>query len=149
MRTWTKKASIFIAAALAYLVGQYFRGVWLAGAAIRPFCRSYLENGRIYCNSPYYDTWGLPLIVLGKFLGAIGLVLLFANERGWRAWLKFSAFYIPIATALILWIYPYRFSLFMLGDQTVEYASGVSRAGWLYLFATIGIVIWTRIRSGK
>lgn len=145
MTHWYKKFSVFVVAAITYLVGQYFRGSWLADQNIRTFCHSYTENGKLYCNSPYLDTLGWPLITLGEFLAVIGIVLLFANERALHRWFKFSLFYVPIATILVLWIYPLTAPLGAIAGYDV----GVNNAGWLYLFATLYIVLREFFRKRK
>ncbi|MDE2079300.1 MAG: DUF202 domain-containing protein [Patescibacteria group bacterium] len=135
-----KKISVFIVAGIVYLIGQYFRGVWFLGSFIPNTCGHAEAGGIPFCNSPYLDTFGWPLIIIGEFLAAIGVILLFANERGFRAWLKFSLFYVPIAAALVLWIYPIH--TFLGGVAT--YSVGVTNAGWLYVIITVIIVLWTR-----
>lgn len=144
MKPWMKNAYVFLVAGAAYLAGQYFRGVWFLKYPILSVCRNSVDSAGVFCNSPYVTTLGFPLIVLGRFLAAIGIVLLLADRHSWRVWFRFSLFYVPIATALVLWIYPTKTAGFSLIGST-GYDFGVANAGWLYLFATIGIVIWTRV----
>ena len=144
MKNLYKKGSVFVVAVVLYLVGQYFRGVWFLGSSIS-VCRNSVDQWGTFCNSPYIDTFGYPLITAGEFLAVIAVVLLFANERALRRWFKFSLFYIPIVSVLVLLIFPIPFSwglgLDVSGVLTINYDVGVHLAGWLYLFATLYIVI--------
>ncbi|MHB8913433.1 MAG: hypothetical protein ACYC4I_00250 [Minisyncoccota bacterium] len=92
----------------------------------------------MFCNSPYVGTLGFPLIDLGQMLAVVALILLFANAATFRKWLKFSLFYIPIATALTLWMYPTRTPL----GGTVPISQGVYLFGYLFIIITLGIVLW-------
>ncbi len=141
MNLWYKKISVFVTAGLVYLTGQYFRGVWFVNTNLQGFCRSYLENGKIYCNSPYLDTLGWPLIDLGQMLAIVAVILLFANAATFRKWLKFSLFYIPIAVGLVYLIYPINIGLGFLSQPTPR-SQGVYPFGELFVIITLGIVGW-------
>lgn len=144
-----KKTLVFVLAGIVYLTGQYSRGVWFLGSVIPNVCGKAEFGGIAFCNSPYLDTLGWPLIDLGQMLALIAVILLAANARTFRAWLTFSAFYIPAAVVLDLMIYPVRF--FPLSPE-LTYSQGVYPFGWLYVLVTAGIVLWHLIvarRSGK
>ena len=145
MNTWIKKPLIFVVAGALYLVGQYFRGMWFVHTNIVRFCRSYVENGKTYCNSPYINNLGWPLIIAGEYFAAIGLILLLANERGFRRWLWTSIVYIPVAFGLILWIYPLHTPL----GGVAPYAQGVRLFGNIYILITLGIVLRARFKKPK
>ncbi|MHB8860627.1 MAG: hypothetical protein ACYC48_02735 [Minisyncoccota bacterium] len=139
MNLWYKKSSIFVIAGVVYLVGQYFRGVWFLGSMIPNVCGDARFGGVVFCNSPYLDTLGWPLIDLGQMLAVVALILLFANAATFRKWLKFSLFYIPIVVVLDLLIYPIRF--FSLSPE-LTYSQGVYPFGDLFIIITLGIVLW-------
>ncbi len=73
-------------------------------------------------------------------LAIVGIILLFANARGLRLWLRFSLFYIPIAVALSFWIYPLSL---IPGGTVFPVSYGVYPFGRLYVLLTLGIVLWT------
>jgi uncharacterized membrane protein len=145
LNLWHKKISIFVLAGIAYLVGQYFRGVWFLGSSIPNVCGHAEAGGVPFCNSPYLDTLGYPLIVLGQMLALVGIVMLFADERGWRRWLKFSLVYVPIATALTFWMYPTHSLL----GAPVPITQGVYLFGYPYVFITLGIVLLSWIQAWR
>jgi len=138
MNLWYKKASVFVVAGVVYLAGQYFRGAWFVSNNLQSFCRPLIENGKTYCNSPFLNE-GLALIDLGQMLVIVAVILLFANATTFRKWLKFSIFYIPIVIVLDYLIYPISF---MPSSAPATYSQGVYPFGWLYVFITLGIVIW-------
>ena len=138
MNLWHKKTSIFVLASVVYLAGQYFRGVWFNPSWPFP-CQEILSGSVVYCNAPYLDSLGFPLIALGEMLAIIAVILLFANAETFRKWLKFSAFYIPIVVVLDLLIYPISFSTL---SPALTYSQGVYPFGGFYVIATLGIVLW-------
>ena len=139
MNLWYKKAFVFVLAGITYLVGQYFRGVWFLGSAVPNVCGHAEAGGVPFCNSPYLDTLGWPLILLGQTLAIVAIILLFANATTFRRWLKFSVFYIPIATVLTFWMYPTYTPLGAL----VPLSQGVYLFGNLFALITFGIVLWS------
>ncbi|HCR52591.1 TPA: hypothetical protein DIV48_03030 [Candidatus Kaiserbacteria bacterium] len=140
-----KKALVFVLAGVVYLVGQYFRGVWFNPSWPFP-CQEIHSGSIVYCNAPYLDTLGWPLIALGQMLAIVAVVLLFANAVTFQKWLKFSAFYIPIAVVLDLLIYPIRFSPL---TPVLTHSQGVYPFGWLYVLITFGIVFWSFISGSR
>lgn len=145
MNLWYKKISLFVIAGVVYLVGQYFRGVWFQHFFINP-CRYSTDNWGVFCNSPYVETFGFPLIALGQMLAIIAVILLFANASAFRSWLKFSAFYIPIAVILDFLIYPIRFSSL---SPELTYSQGVYPFGWLFVIISLFIIIYRALRSAR
>ncbi|KKW43469.1 MAG: hypothetical protein UY93_C0002G0065 [Parcubacteria group bacterium GW2011_GWA1_56_13] len=79
-------------------------------------------------------------------LAIVAVVLLFANAVTFQKWLKFSAFYIPIAVVLDLLIYPIRFSPL---TPVLTHSQGVYPFGWLYVLITFGIVFWSFISGSR
>jgi hypothetical protein len=137
------RGSVFLTAALAYLIGQYFRGYWLPHTTW-PFACHLIRSGvSTYCDPIFIDILGYPLIVTGEFLAVVAVVLLFANEHAWMRWRKFSLYFIPIAFVLVLWIYPITTPM----GGIAPYAVGVRNAGWLYLLATLYIVLREALRT--
>ena len=143
MNLWHKKISVFVLAGAVYLAGQYFRGVWFLGSIIPNTCGHAEAGGVPFCNSPYLDTLGWPLIVLGQMLAAAAVILLFANAAAFRRFIKFSIFYVPIATALTLWIYPFTFGLGFTLHSVIPISAGVGLFGEIYVLITLGIVLYS------
>ncbi len=146
MNLWYKKGLLFVAAGIAYLLGQYFRGFWMETLPIRSFCHSYLENGHLYCNSPFIDTLGWPLITLGEMLALVGLVVLFANARGFRSWLRFSYVYVPLIALIVIFVFP--LPLAPLAPPAPRWGA-VRAFGVLYALITAGIVLYARLRAPR
>ncbi|OGG48490.1 hypothetical protein A3G63_01495 [Candidatus Kaiserbacteria bacterium RIFCSPLOWO2_12_FULL_52_8] len=151
MMLWYKKITVFIAAGVVYLIGQYFRGMWFVDTNFPNICRSYIQSGKTYCNSPYLDTLGWPLIDLGQMLGVVAIILLAANAETFRKWVKFSLYYIPIVVLLDILIYPsINIGLgFLSGYQPTNYFLGVYPFGKLYVILTLGIVVWGLFTSHR
>ncbi len=147
MKISIKKLGIFIVAGIIYIVGQYFRGVWFLSTFIPNVCRNSVDDSGVFCNSPYVETLGIPLITAGEILAVVGIILLFANERAWRAWAKFSLVYIPVATVLTLWIFPFK----LPPGVEVSLSRGVYDFGVLYAIITLCIVIfgWWKERKNS
>ncbi len=133
-----KKVLIFIIAGLTYLAGQYFRGVWFADFTWPLPCHRVFFGATSYCDPQYLDTLGFPLIALGQMLFIVAFVLLLTDAKTFHKWLKFSAFYVPIAVLLDLWIYPIRF---VPNTPILTYSQGVYPFGWLYVILTLGVVL--------
>lgn len=109
MNLWLKKISLLPFAGIIYLLGQYLRGLWFQHLAVFDYflnpCRYSVDGAGVFCNSPYLET-GFTLIAAGEMLAIVGIIILFANERGWRAWLKFSYFFVPIAAFIVIFLSP-------------------------------------------
>ena len=138
MNLWYKKASVFVVAGIVYLIGQYFRGAWFVDTNFQSFCHPYLENGKMYCNSPYIETLGWPLIDFGQMFVIVAVILLLMDAETFRKWFKFSIFYIPIAIILTLWMYPTQTLL----GAVVPISQGVHFFGDPYIWITFGIFLW-------
>ncbi len=130
-------------AGAAYLAGQYLRGVWFQHLSINT-CRYATDSWGVFCNSPYLDQ-GYALLTLAQVIAITAAILLFVNAATFRKWLKFSAFYIPVATALTLWMYPAH--TFLGGVAPVS--QGVHLFGNLYIIITLGIVLWDFLASRR
>ena len=143
-----KKSLVIIVAGLVYLAGQYFRGVWFLGGIIPNFCGHAEVGGVPFCNSPYMDTLGWPLITLGQMLAIVWFIIWLANEKTYRTWLKVSAVYIPTAVILSFLIYPIRFAP---GTPISPVSYGIYPFGALYIIITLVVVLigWWRGRRAK
>ncbi len=135
MTLWYKKSVIFILAGISYIVGQYLRGVWFNPSWPFP-CQEIHSGSVIYCNAPYLAQ-GFALITLGETLAIVALILLFANARAFHKWLKFSYWYVPLATLLTFWMYP---TTTLLGG-VVPITQGVRLFGEPYIVITAYVVI--------
>ena len=129
-----KKSPVIIAAGLVYLAGQYFRGEWLPYFTWPLPCHEITFGASTYCDPRYMDTLGWPLITLGQMLAIIWFILLLADERTYRRWLKVSAFYIPIAIGLSFLIYPIRF---VPSGPIAPVSYGICPIGELYILITL------------
>ncbi len=138
MKLWYKKSIVFVLAGISYLIGQYFRGVWFLGSTIPNVCGHAEASGVPFCNSQYLDTLGWPLIVLGQTLAIIGIILLFANAQAFHKWLRFSYWYVPLATLLTFAMYPTTTPL----GGVVPITQGVYLFGRIYIIITASIVMW-------
>lgn len=145
MKLWHKKSLVFVSAGLVYLAGQYFRGAWFENFIINT-CRESIDAFGTFCNSSYSANLGWPLITLGKMLAVVWLILLLADERTFKKWARFSLWYIPAALVLSYLIYPIRF---FPGAPVLPVTYGVYPFGYLYIAATLGIVLWGRWRARK
>lgn len=140
MNSWIKKLSVLGVAGVVYVVGQYFRGIWFENLPLNP-CEFGVDQQGIFCNSPYVDV-GFALIDASEIFAIVGVILLFANENGMRAWWRFSRWYVPIATLLVILIGPVNLSplgLLSGGEGSVEPV--VWLFGSLYILFTLGIVL--------
>ncbi|MDP2652000.1 MAG: hypothetical protein Q8O94_02600 [bacterium] len=133
MNLWYKKALVFVLAGISYCAGFFFSDPTKFG-----FC-SGLQSGSYICRVPGAINIGWPLIDLGQMLVIIAIILLFASASAFHAWLKFSAFYIPITVILVLLIYPIRFSSL---SPELTYSQGVYPFGWLYVIISILLIIY-------
>ena len=135
-----KKALVFVVAGLAYLAGQYFRGVWFLGSVVPNVCGYAMSDGVRFCNSPYLNTLGWPLIMLGQMLALVALVLLFADARSFRRWLRFSRVYVPIAAVIIVLVFPVPMPL----GLELPRVGAIRFFGVLYALVAAGIILWSR-----
>ncbi|HUY62866.1 MAG TPA: hypothetical protein VMV50_03740 [Candidatus Paceibacterota bacterium] len=131
MKLWLGKIFVFILGGFTYAVGKYIGGYWYIGQNFPAFCRTVTWSGKFYCNSPYLQQ-GIELVNLSKPLVIIGIILLFANAAIFRQWLRFSKYYVPIAVALVLLIYPISIP---------PMTSPTSRLYGLYVFTQLYAVI--------
>ncbi len=138
MKTWKPKTFFLASAGIVYLLGQYLSGTWTWAR----FCLPYAENGKIYCNSPYLDT-GMILIAAGEVLAIAGVILLFANEKGVRAWWHMSRWFLPIA-ALITILLPVSSPLGIFLGRSPNYTATIWLLGFIYALATLVLVIRDR-----
>ncbi len=131
MKNWIKKISVLVGAGVVYLVGQYFRGVWFEHLPIN-LCLYSEGSNRAYCNWPYFETLGLPLIAVGEIFAIVGVILLFANASGLRAWWKLSIWYVPIVALFVIFAAP--LPLFPV-------VAPMSRESLVWIFGVVYIVL--------
>ena len=136
MKMWTKKISFLITAGVVYLLGEFLSGVWLFAS----FCQPYAENGKIYCNSPYLDI-GFAFIAVGQVLAIVGIILLFANTDGFRAWWRFSRWYVPIAAIIIIFFTPVALFSSLMLSSVIPRDRAVYDFGAIYILVTLILVI--------
>ncbi len=143
MKFRPRNLKVFILAALAYLVGQYFRGVWFMHTFLPSVCNGIsVSHGVRVCYSPYIDTLGWPLITAGAYLAIVAVVLLFANKAGWQRWLNISKWYLPIAIFVVILLFP----LGPLGAG-ISRSDGATFFGNVYFIITLCVVIIERSRA--
>ncbi len=142
MKLWIKKLLIFVIAGFVYTFGQYFRGVWFLNSGLPNTCGHAIFNGIPFCDSPYLDTLGWPLITLGEVLAVVAVIMLFANERGLRKWFRFSLVYLPLAAVLSIYLSSLRLPL----GPTIQLWGPVRFFGIIYALVTAGIVLYARVR---
>lgn len=130
----------FIAVAIAlYFVGQYFRGFWWPNFTWPFPCDVIVFGENSYCDPIFLDTLGWPLIAAGKVLAIAGIIVFFANESGFRAWWRFSRWYIPVIAVIIIFFFP--LPIFPVVAATRR-DTAVVFFGAIYILITLGITIW-------
>ena len=134
----------FLLVAGVYLLGQYLRGVWFLGSFVPNLCGNANVGGVPFCNSPYLDA-GWALIVFGEYLFVTALLVFFANQQGWRIWLRVSAFLIPIAGLTTFIWFPQPF----IAETVIDQTAVAGFFGMLYLVITGLIVLIYRIKGAK
>jgi hypothetical protein len=139
MNLWYKKISVFAVAGVVYLVGQYYRGVWFLGSNIPNVCGHAEAGGVPFCNSPYLETLGWPLILLGQILAIVALIMLFTNAAIFRRWLKFSAWFVPIAALIVIFVFPVPMPL----GAELSREGAVRLFGGLYVIITAAIILFS------
>jgi hypothetical protein len=143
-----RKTSLLVTAGVVYLLGQYLRGQWLLNTKLDFMCHPYMENGKIYCHSLYQNA-GFVFMAAGQVLAIAGIILLFANARGITTCWRFSRWYIPICTLIVIFFFP--LPIFPVVAPTGR-ETAVVVFGSIYIFVTFCIVLWSFFgarRSGK
>ena len=144
-----KKFLVFATAAIVYLAGQYLRGYWWPMTTWPFHCYTVFSGTASYCDRVYLGVWGWSLIAAAQMLVIIGIIMLFANRAGWRKWLKFSLFYVPIAVLIAAFAAPFSIAV-VGGEQRQTDPEGWARIlGVLYIFMTLGIILWSRRSTRK
>jgi hypothetical protein len=131
-----KKGSIFLLAGVFYFFGQYLRGEWFVNTKIDFLCHPYIENGKTYCHSIYLNQ-SFSLIAIGEIFAIIGIILLFANERGFRSWFFMSLWFVPLAALAIIFVTPL---LILPINAHASYDGMVWLFGYIYIFITLILV---------
>lgn len=91
----------------------------------------------MYCHSLYQST-GFVFITLGEVLAIAGVILLFANEQGVRAWWRMSRWYVPVSAVATL-LLSYTFYLPVTGLVSAE--AWIRLFGLIYILVTLVLVI--------
>lgn len=139
MKNPIQKSSVLLFAAAIYMLGEFFRGDWFVNTRFGFFCNSYIENGKVYCHSPYLDT-GLILIAAGEILAIAGLMLLFANKEGLRKWRWMSLVYLPLSALIVA--NTHQTGGWISFSPSPEHVTWL--LGYFYLLLTFAIVVGTR-----
>ena len=79
-------------------------------------------------------------------MAIVGVIILFANEKGFRKWLQFSYWYVPLAVLFAIFIVPTSL-LGLLEAGPGNRLISVWFVGAIYILATLGIVIWNAIKN--
>lgn len=145
MKKYSQQLALLFLSGVLYIAGQYFWGKWFINFPSISICRPYDAYGETFCNSPYIDTLGFPLITTGTYLALTGFILLFTNSAGLRRWRRFSYVYVPLAFFLSLKIQA-RFLGSPLFDFSYENLAEIF--GKLYVLITLGIVIFSHFKKG-
>src|SRR3989344_1196013 len=132
MKIWIKKLSIFIAAAALYVAGYF-----LIQLRIQNICSDH--DPAEYCWIDFPASIGWPLSTAGEMLAIVGVILLFANELGFRRWWRVGRWYIPIAALLAFTIFPTSY----LGVLPIDRDWAVGAFGYLLILITLIIVLWS------
>lgn len=143
MKTWQQKISFLLTSGVVYLGGEYLRGQWFLNTKLDFLCHPYLENGKVYCHSLYQNT-GFVFIAAGQMLAIAGIILLFANEAGVRAWWRMSRSFIPLAILAVVFFPPLS-PLSLLSGGTPNYEVAVQIFGFVYIISTLVLVVRSRI----
>ena len=145
-----KNVSVFVVAGIVYLIGQYFRGVWFLGSTIPNVCGHATDGAGTFCNSPYIEILGWPLIIVGEILTIVGMIMLFANARSWKTWIHFSYWFVPLAALIAIFVFPIPMPL----GLELSRVGAIRILGTLYAILSAGIVIvsylgaWMRKEKG-
>ena len=138
MKNWKFKIFFLLFAGVVFLTGQYFRGVWIENLPI-DICLHSENIQSSSCNWQYFNSLGLPLITAGQLLAIVGVIVLFANELGFRRWWRVGRWYIPIAALLAFTIFPTSY----LGVLPIDREWAVHAFGYLLILTTLVIVLWS------
>jgi hypothetical protein len=140
MKIWMKKIFFLAASGVVYLVGEYLRGVWFENLPINP-CQYSIDQQGIFCNSPYVDI-GFAFMAAGQVFAIIGIILLFANEKGFRAWWRFSRWYVPIVAFIVIFLSPIVLFHSLMLSSSISRERVVYDFGAIYILVTLFIIIW-------
>ena len=144
MKLARSKFYVFIVVGVIYFIGQYLRGFWFPLITWPFHCYLIHSGTTIYCDPISLDT-GFTLISLGQWSLLVAAVLLFANERGFKRWLKFSYFYIPILLIIVFAVFPVAMPV----GTSLSSESAVRNFTILYAIITAGIVLYSWLRRTK
>jgi len=144
MKLALKKVLVFLVSGTVYFIGQYLRGYWFPLVTWPLHCYLIHSGVETYCN-PQYLNIGFALITLGQWLALVALILLFSNESGFRRWLKFSYFYVPILLIIVFVIFPIPLPV----DTRISSESAARVFTILYAIITAGIVAYSWLRRPK
>jgi|GEM_PF-6240300 len=132
MKNVTQKLAILVGASVFYIIGQYFRGYWWPNFTWPFPCKEIVSGNISYCDPFYLNSIGWPLIAAGEIFAIVGVMLLFANAAGFRAWRTVSVWFIPVAALFVIFAAP--FPLFPV-------VAPISREHITWFFGCIYIVL--------
>ncbi|MBI3572242.1 hypothetical protein HY091_01765 [Candidatus Kaiserbacteria bacterium] len=128
------KLSLLLIAAVFYFVGTFFANPLPYG-----LCRG-ADNVSWICQVDTGVNVGLPLLSIGEWLALVAAVLFFASETEFKRWLKFSYYFVPIAAALLVFVFPIPMPV---GTELSR--EGAARLlGIIYSVVTLAIVLGGR-----
>lgn len=145
MKLWYKKTLVFVVAGLAYGTGLFFSAPEKFG-----FCND-TQSVSYICRVPGAVNIGWPLTSLGQALAVVAIIMLFANERSWRTWFRFSVWFVPLIALIVIFVFPLPFA----PGYALPRDGAVNAFGHLYEIVTFFIVviswlhIWHQRRLGK
>jgi len=100
MKLAHKKITLFLVAGSIFLIGQYFRGAWFGQFP----CQKIYSGSLVYCNAPYINTLGWPLIEIGIILLLAVAIMLFASASVLDRWLKLNMWALPALVAVFAFV---------------------------------------------
>src|SRR3989338_3349372 len=117
--------SIALYSIAGFLVGIFFANITELGVCNTGFCRNILE-----------DTVGVPVGLFSVALFVLSIILLFLQEKVFRAWVKFAKWYLPIVAVIII-IFPAQAGFLSPDRETITWLT----AG-VFLIASLSIIIF-------
>lgn len=125
---------IFIFAAILY-----GGGLTISNSNTFGLCQPHYQLGYL-CTADAIVNVGWALMTAAQVFVVVGIVMLFANECGWRKWLKFSYWYVPITAVTAIWAFPMPFFM-----NEISRDIAVRDFGITYIAITLIIVIWAGV----
>lgn len=139
MNFLNRNLPVFVTAGFIYLTGFFVSNPGRFG-----YCAGSADASRL-CSIAWGFNFGLPLLAAGEALAIVAVILLFSNDEGWRRWLHFSKWYVPIAVLVVALLFPIALPL----DAELSRQGAAIRFGQLYEVITLCVVLMTRFRARR